>query len=106
MSCNQDFKEVVLRPSSLKKKTPTQHYEVTKQLKIENDTENLSHEHVGKKLGKKMQDARLAMGIKTQKELAKKLNIKPEIYNTYESGKAIPDNVILQKIRKVLKIKL
>ena len=104
---HQDFNAVVLRPSSLNnKKNRKKHSAVSKQSKIEQDNENLSHVHLGKHLGEKIRDARLAMGITTQRELSKKLNMKMDLYNSYESGKAIPDNNILQKIRRILNIKL
>ena len=40
----------------------------------------------------------------TQKELANKLNIKPEIITSYENGKAIPNGHILNKLQKILGI--
>jgi putative transcription factor len=38
----------------------------------------------------------------TQKELAQKINVKPAIINDYESGKAVPDSKIINKIKKIL----
>ena len=38
----------------------------------------------------------------TQKELAQKINVKPAIINDYESGKAVPDPKIINKIKKIL----
>ena len=42
----------------------------------------------------------------SQKELAQKLNIDSKIIQTYESGKAIPDNKLMIKLEKILNIKL
>jgi putative transcription factor len=41
----------------------------------------------------------------TQKNLANKINVKVNIINDYETGKCIPDKIILQKIKNVLNIK-
>ena len=99
----QDWHEVVFRKQS-KAKQP--HFEITKEHKLYNDTENLSHNGVGLSLGKQIQQARIAQGYKTQKELAIAINCKPDIVALYENGKAIPDNAILQKLRRVLKVQL
>jgi putative transcription factor len=42
----------------------------------------------------------------TQKQLATRINEKPQIINEYENGKAIPNNQILGKIERVIGIKL
>lgn len=42
----------------------------------------------------------------TQKELANKVNVKPEIIRDIESGKAMNDKQILVKMQKVLGVKL
>tara|TARA_B100002051_G_C16547852_1_gene540966 strand:- start:138 stop:497 length:360 start_codon:yes stop_codon:yes gene_type:complete len=51
-----------------------------------------------------IQKSRLSKKM-TQKELANKINEKPQIISSYESGKAKPKPEILQKIRRVLEIK-
>ena len=38
----------------------------------------------------------------TQKELAQKINVKPAIINDYESGKAVPDPKIINKLKRIL----
>lgn len=40
----------------------------------------------------------------SQKELANKLNIKPEVITSYENGKAIPNGHILNNLQKILGI--
>jgi putative transcription factor len=52
-----------------------------------------------------IRDARKVKGM-TQKELANKINEKPDIISKYESGKAFPDQQILGKMEKVLGVKL
>ena len=42
----------------------------------------------------------------TQKELATKICEKPQVINEYESGKALPNNVIMMKIEKAIGLKL
>ena len=42
----------------------------------------------------------------SQKELAIKLNVKPEIIISYENGKAIPNGHLLNKLQKILGIYL
>jgi putative transcription factor len=42
----------------------------------------------------------------TQKELATKINEKPQVVNDYESGRAQPNQQVLQKMERVLGIKL
>lgn len=102
---HQDWKEVILQKHD-PKATPRKHIELSKAVKLENDTENLSNKVVGLSLGKQIQTARLARGMKTQKELAVMISVRPEIITKYENGSAIPDTNVLQKLRKALGTKL
>lgn len=52
-----------------------------------------------------IQKARADKGL-TQKELAQKLNIKPVVINEYETGKAIVDRQLLNKMSGILGVKL
>lgn len=97
----QDWNEVVFQKKP--KTTQSPHFEKSKEQRLEEDTDTLNHSTVGLSLGKQIQKARLANGIKTQKELASLINTKPDIINSYECGKAIPDNAVMQKLRRVLK---
>ena len=56
-------------------------------------------------LRKQIQNARMAKGM-SQAQLAQIINEKPAIVQAYESGKAIPDCKVLQKLRKGLGVKL
>lgn len=52
-----------------------------------------------------MQAARQELEL-TQKDVAQKVNEKPNVIQEYESGRAIPNPQILGKLERVLKVKL
>ncbi len=56
-------------------------------------------------LRKQIQSARIAKKL-SQAQLAQQINEKPNVIQGYESGKAIPTTQILQKLRRVLGVKL
>jgi putative transcription factor len=56
-------------------------------------------------VSKAIQDGRRAKEM-TQKELATKINEKPQIVGEFESGKAVPNQQVLAKMERVLGIKL
>ncbi|KAL1936773.1 hypothetical protein VTP01DRAFT_907 [Rhizomucor pusillus] len=60
---------------------------------------------VDQSVGRAIQKARQEKGI-TQKDLAQKINEKPQVVNEYESGKAIPNQQILGKMERALGVKL
>ena len=98
----QDWKQIVLQKPNTKQKECKPHFEVTKTQKIENETDGGSHETVGMSTGKIIQNLRIAKGYKTQKDLANAINVNANLINQYEQGKVIPDNAILQKLKRVL----
>merc|ERR1712141_657189 len=69
------------------------------------DTEETKIETVSLGLGKTIMKGRNDKGM-TQKELATKINEKPQVINDYEAGRAIPNNQILSKIERIIGIKL
>lgn len=73
--------------------------------KLDNAVEAEKIETVSLSLSQKIQQGRAAKGMK-QKDLATKINVKPQVIGDYESGRAIPDNKILGKIERALGIKL
>lgn len=79
--------------------------EVSREVKIDRE-EIGTHEKVTMSLAKTIQQARLVRGYKTQKDLANAVGVKVDIINGYESGKIIPDNNVMQKLRRVLGVKL
>ncbi|XP_042424330.1 multiprotein-bridging factor 1a-like isoform X2 [Zingiber officinale] len=73
--------------------------------KLDEETENLSHEHVSSELKKNLMRARLDKKL-TQSQLAQLINEKPQVIQEYESGKAIPNQQIITKLERVLGVKL
>jgi putative transcription factor len=71
--------------------------------KMDNDEYHLPS--VSHSLQMQIQQARQAKNM-TQKDLAQKANISESIVKSYESGKAIPTQADLNKLRKVLGVKL
>jgi len=77
----------------------------SKLAKLDNAEEAEKIETVSLSLSQKIQQGRAAKGMK-QKDLATKINVKPQVIGDYESGRAVPDNKILGKIERALGIKL
>jgi len=73
--------------------------------KLDAETEELKHKTVDLNLGKLIQKGRQAKEM-TQKDLATKINEKPQIITEYEQGKAIPNNQLIAKMERALGIKL
>jgi putative transcription factor len=57
------------------------------------------------KLQNAIEQARLNAKL-SQKDLASKLNVTPNIITDYENGKAVPNNAFIAKIEKILNTKL
>jgi putative transcription factor len=102
----QDWKPVVLRNPELIKKTSKSHFNNDKTRNIELETNELSHNRVGMSIGKQIERARNSRGFRTRAELALKINESVKTITEYETGKAIPEPKILQKLRNVLKVQL
>ncbi|CAH3024116.1 unnamed protein product [Porites evermanni] len=73
--------------------------------KLDRETEELHHEKVSLDVGKLIQQMRMEKKL-TQKDLATKINEKPQVIMDYESGKAIPNNQVMSKIERALGVKL
>ena len=69
--------------------------------KIEDESEVFITKRVGNSFKAALQKARQAKGW-TQTELAKQINEKSTVINEYESGKAIPNGQVIQKLNRVL----
>ncbi|KAK0417764.1 hypothetical protein QR680_013195 [Steinernema hermaphroditum] len=74
-------------------------------LRLDQETEELHHDRVSLSLGKVMQQARQAKEW-TQKDLATRVNEKPQVVTEYENGKAVPNQQILAKMERALGVKL
>merc|ERR1712003_42136 len=66
---------------------------------------DLKIQKVDRNLSKAIQQARMAKKM-TQKDLATKINEKPQVVGEYESGKAVPNGQIIVKIERALGCKL
>ncbi len=73
--------------------------------KISDDDELPKTDKVGIDTGKNIMQARLAKGLK-QVDLAKQLNVLPDIIRDYENGTAIRNGNLLNKMGKILGVKL
>ncbi|XP_010524071.1 PREDICTED: multiprotein-bridging factor 1b-like [Tarenaya hassleriana] len=73
--------------------------------KLDDDTENLTHDRVPTELKKAIMQARTEKKL-TQAQLAQIINEKPQVIQEYESGKAIPNQQILSKLERALGAKL
>lgn len=103
----QDWKPVVIHGKAVpaNQGPHPKHYERTKEQKLE-DEELGTHKKVSLSMAKMIQQGRIAKGFKTQKDLAIAVGVNASIINSYESGRAIPDPNVLQKLRRVLGVKL
>eukprot|EP00794_Sanderia_malayensis_P016070 gene16070-17693_t len=81
--------------------TNKQHTASRDTAKLERETEELQHAHVSLEVGKLIQKIRMEREM-TQKELATKINEKPQVINDYEAGRAIPNNQIMNKLERAL----
>ena len=96
----QDWEPVVLKKTNNTNKTNNvkkENYSDTMDIEVK-PTVSLNNSLL-------IQKARMAKKM-SQKDLAQKLNIDSKIIQTYESGKAIPDNKLMIKLEKILNIKL
>ncbi|XP_057766419.1 multiprotein-bridging factor 1a-like [Salvia miltiorrhiza] len=73
--------------------------------KLDEDSENLTHDKVPTELKKAIMQARMDKKL-TQAQLAQVINEKPQIIQEYESGKAIPNQQIISKLERALGVKL
>ncbi|KAI8010587.1 hypothetical protein ACSBR2_011609 [Camellia fascicularis] len=73
--------------------------------KLDEETENLTHDRVPTELKKAIMQARMDKKL-TQSQLAQLINEKPQVIQEYESGKAIPNQQIISKLERALGAKL
>ncbi|XP_056145025.1 endothelial differentiation-related factor 1 homolog [Lampris incognitus] len=82
-----------------------QHLVTKNTAKLDRETEELHHHRVPLEVGKVIQQGRQDKGL-TQKDLATKINEKPQVIADYETGKAIPNNQVMGKIERAIGLKL
>ncbi|XP_028138953.1 endothelial differentiation-related factor 1 [Diabrotica virgifera virgifera] len=82
-----------------------QHVATKNTAKLDRETEELKHESISLDVGKLIQQGRQSKGL-SQKDLATKINEKPQVITDYEAGRGIPNNAIIGKIERIIGIKL
>lgn len=75
------------------------------QRKLDENNDGGKHKKISFKVSNLILQSRVALKL-NRKDLANKLNVKESIVVEYETGKAIPNNRLLQKMEKILKTKL
>jgi putative transcription factor len=73
--------------------------------KLEEDSEHFAHATIDRSLAQALQQARLAKKM-TQKDLAQLIMEKPTVVNEFESGRAMPNPAIIQKLERALGVRL
>jgi putative transcription factor len=104
---HQDLKVVYLRKSNkeIEKKNVNNNHSVNVNKILDENLDEYKVHTVSHLLSTKIQKARVAQKL-NQKELARKINVTVAVIQSYENGKAVPNNKVLQKLRGVLKVKL
>ena len=107
----QDWKPIVFKKTPSKKissksSNPTSQKPKpnTRFLKIDK-TEIAKIKKIDHKVGKTIAQKRTQLKL-SQKQLAQRINIKPEVIAQYESGKAIPNQNLLMRLEKILGVYL
>jgi putative transcription factor len=110
---NQDWEQVQWTKSTSKKstvgknggvKTIRKQQNMDATHKLENSEETV-HKKVSFDMKRKIQQARMEKKM-TQKQLALGLQVKTQVVNDYETGKAIPDSNLINKMQRILGTKL
>eukprot|EP00927_Polykrikos_kofoidii_P031133 TRINITY_DN2679_c0_g1_i1.p2 TRINITY_DN2679_c0_g1~~TRINITY_DN2679_c0_g1_i1.p2 ORF type:complete len:164 (-),score=23.61 TRINITY_DN2679_c0_g1_i1:77-508(-) len=81
------------------------HSTVANAKKLDENTDTFKHDTVSHDFKMALQQARLAKKM-TQKQLASSINEKDSVINEYESGKAIPNGPIINKLNRALGVRL
>jgi len=99
---HQDFKTLYLRKSKPK---PKQTHTFQKERGDVTDDTQKPFKKIGHDFKQALLKARQAKSM-SQKDLAQKINVKPTVIQNYETGKVIPNGEIINKMNRVLGIKL
>merc|ERR1712002_91440 len=82
-----------------------QHTITKNTMKLDQETEELHHDTVSLDVAKIIQRARSEKGW-SQKDLATRINEKPQVVNDYEAARAVPNNQVMSKLERTLGVKL
>ena len=99
----QDWKPVVLRKSQ--PKTQVVHAPGNKEFHKLDSEDVEAPKILGIDSAKQIQAARSALKL-TQVQLAQKINEKANLIKEYETGKIVPSRAVLNKLNKILNIKI
>ena len=107
---HQDWKPVIVRtkkPSDSKKSSYKGSQKNQKDSSIEKkaDNDTLKHKQLTLQMRQTIQKARTSKGL-TQKELANQCRLPVAVINEIESGKAIYNHQHIEKIKRILQLKL
>nr|WRJ69742.1 helix-turn-helix domain-containing protein [Oceanusvirus sp.] len=110
---HQDWNTVVLRnPASRAKQKsaadaqrPKITDEAAHMAKLDRETDRLDHDRVSRATSQAIVTARTAKKLNRQK-LATAVNLPVKVVEEYETGKAIPDGKVLQKLSRFLGVPL
>ena len=99
----QDWDRIVLKKKSNKSKNVKTVYKnnYTEAHLIDDNPDTFKHKKITHQFKTELIKARNKKNI-TQEQLAKLMNIKKSIINKYEQGTTIPNNTIINKLRKIL----
>ena len=101
---HQDFKEIVFtKKKETKSHNPSVIVSKTDRQLLDDDVPQLKK--FGTENGRIIQTARLAKKW-TQDQLASQINERKNIVNQYETGNVVPDHKIVNKLRRVLNVKI
>ena len=103
---HQDWNTVILRNKTKQRENKQNTHpktENTKMNKIANDTENYKPTYFTN--GKQLINARTSKNW-TRQKLANEINENVNLLTKYEQNQIIPDNRVLQKLRKCLNVRL
>lgn len=103
----QDWETVILRkPIQISNKSNKKQINnrTNNQKKLEGD-EIVKPKKIDLNLKQSIQNARINKKL-SQKQLASQMGVNVQIINSYETGKAIPNNNFISKIEKILNTKL
>lgn len=91
-----------LRLTNTLNSTGTDHQRIAK---LDRENEVAPPAKINPGVGKAIQTARMEKEM-SQKELAQKVNEKPQVIADYEAGRAVPNTQVLGKLERALGVKL